>query len=619
MRREESSPRNRVSRPTLVNRSKIKLIISRGHAPPRQAERQEHASLIRTHRTRDDTAGQGDPKLWECPTLIQAFFPSSKYDTACGTTATFHKGKAETGLSSEPGWLGKTTYLGQRDEGILDIAMQKKTFRVRGHGADAMNRKYSPELHHRRHWAPILRERLVCEESASNSSGFTASDTIAELEALGIARQHVYLVWSLRAYTRPGMHEGALCAAQSLELKYGTQLLRVIHTFTRITFLTTMASSPIDGKNIDLRDVEKGSVHDTDLAQELDERFGAGKGGGNRRSVLPPLPGEGETDDESLAPPRPAFLIESHYGQSPLEIHPASQPNFHMFHELKNLQAELSEFLAQHVAKTTSLQASLQPGDPLKLLRKRGSAFERENGGRPFDGLLRDVIAESMLFTGSILSPGSTGIAAHSHDAPLSRLNLGSEPGRSPVDLHREALEVFLEGHLSNLQALQDSLNRVSEPRQPKLDASGGVFDGGDGLAEECVNEFVGSILSSFFAAIFITLFLTFSHSILARRFFLPAGSDPEQDQPFLGKASIPFNVSLLFSSFSLAFLIIALVISLWGIVTTSMRRLEHRPPSLVQVHLHLLLTRQLHLSALLSRLSFLCLCWWFVQWWEGV
>lgn len=64
------------------------------------------------------------------------------------------------------------------------------------------------------------------------------------------------------------------------------------------------------------------------------------------------------------------------------------------------------------------------------------------------------------------------------------------------MDMHKEALELFLEGHLSNLQALQDSLNRTSEPRQAKLDASGGVFDGGDGLSEECVNEFVGSILT---------------------------------------------------------------------------------------------------------------------------
>lgn len=104
--------------------------------------------------------------------------------------------------------------------------------------------------------------------------------------------------------------------------------------------------------------------------------------------------------------------------------------------------------------------------------------------------------AEGSIRTGSILSPGSTGIAAHSHDAPLSRLNLGSEPGRSPADMHKEALDVFLESHLSNLQALQDSLNRVSEPRPVKLDASGGVFDGGDGLVEECVNEFVGSILT---------------------------------------------------------------------------------------------------------------------------
>ena len=105
-------------------------------------------------------------------------------------------------------------------------------------------------------------------------------------------------------------------------------------------------------------------------------------------------------------------------------------------------------------------------------------------------------IDEMPIETGSILSPGSTGIAANSHEAPLSRLNLGSEPGRTPVDLHKEALDIFLEGHLSNVHALQDSLNRTSEPRPTKLDASGGVFDGGDGLAEECVNEFVGSLLT---------------------------------------------------------------------------------------------------------------------------
>lgn len=152
-------------------------------------------------------------------------------------------------------------------------------------------------------------------------------------------------------------------------------------TLTYITSLTTMASSPIDEKDMDLRDIEKGSIHDPDLSKELDERFGGGTGGGVRRSVLPPLPGDVETDDESLAPPRPPFATESHYIQSPLEMHPAANPHLTAFQELKILQAELSDFLVQHVAKTTSLQASLQPGDPLKLLRKRGSAFERENGG----------------------------------------------------------------------------------------------------------------------------------------------------------------------------------------------------------------------------------------------
>jgi hypothetical protein len=151
------------------------------------------------------------------------------------------------------------------------------------------------------------------------------------------------------------------------------------------------------------------------------------------------------------------------------------------------------------------------------------------------------------------------------------------------------------------------------------------VFDGGDGLAEECVNEFVGSLLTvrhfsgghshgrtdeppiqSFFGAVFISLFMLLSHSILTRRFYplsQAQGTTPnaEEAQPSLGKASIPFNVSLLFSSFSLVFILIALVISLWGIVTTSMRRLEHRPPSLVQVHLHLLLSRQLQLSAIVT------------------
>ncbi|TEB31933.1 hypothetical protein FA13DRAFT_1774086 [Coprinellus micaceus] len=350
-----------------------------------------------------------------------------------------------------------------------------------------------------------------------------------------------------------------------------------------------MSSSPTDGKDINI-DVEKGSVHDSELKKELDERFGGGTGGGNRRSVLPPLPVEGESDDESLAPPRPPFATESHYAQSPMtmDIHPAAftPTNHQMFQELKALQTELSDFLVQHVAKTTNLQASLHPGDPLKLLRKRGSAFERDNG--------------------SILSPGSTGIAANSHEAPLSRLNLGSEPGRTPVDLHKEALDIFLEGHLNNIHALQGSLNRTTGPRPTKLDASGGVFDGGDGLAEECVNEFVGSLLTSFFGAVFISLFMLLSHSILTRRFYplsQAQGTTPnaKEAQPSLGKASIPFNVSLLFSSFSLVFILIALVISLWGIVTTSMRRLEHRPPSLVQVHLHLLLSRQLQLSAIVT------------------
>lgn len=97
---------------------------------------------------------------------------------------------------------------------------------------------------------------------------------------------------------------------------------------------------------------------------------------------------------------------------------------------------------------------------------------------------------------------------------------------------------------------------------------------------------------------------MTLSHAILTRSFFLAsqnqaAASNADEVQPSLGKANIPFNVSLLFSSFSLAFLLIGLCISFWGIVTTSIRRLEHRPPSLVQVHLHLLLTRQLQLGAL--------------------
>jgi hypothetical protein len=144
-----------------------------------------------------------------------------------------------------------------------------------------------------------------------------------------------------------------------------------------------MSSSPTDGNDINI-DVEKGSVHDSELKKELDERFGGGTGGGNRRSVLPPLPVEGESDDESLAPPRPPFATESHYAQSPMtmDIHPAAftPTNHQMFQELKALQTELSDFLVQHVAKTTNLQASLHPGDPLKLLRKRGSAFERDNG-----------------------------------------------------------------------------------------------------------------------------------------------------------------------------------------------------------------------------------------------
>lgn len=220
--------------------------------------------------------------------------------------------------------------------------------------------------------------------SARNASfltrySFTGLHNIAKRNIRECYTRHVCLVWSVQASTRPGTQREALRAAQSLELKYELHLFCVIHTFSLVS-LTTMASSPIDGKDMDLSDVEKGSVHDPDLAKELDERFGAGIGGGIRRSVLPPLPGEVETDDESLAPPRPPFATESHYIQSPLEMHPAAHPNFHMFQELKVLQTELSDFLVQHVAKTTSLQASLQPGDPLKLLRKRGSAFERENG-----------------------------------------------------------------------------------------------------------------------------------------------------------------------------------------------------------------------------------------------
>ncbi|KAF6756467.1 hypothetical protein DFP72DRAFT_1066813 [Ephemerocybe angulata] len=224
--------------------------------------------------------------------------------------------------------------------------------------------------------------------------------------------------------------------------------------------------------------------------------------------------------------------------------------------QLKELQRELSDFLALHIAKSLNLQNSLHaPTDPLKLLRKRGSTFERENA--------------------SFVSPGSTGIiAAHSHEAPLSRLDFGSSRG-SPTDAHIAALDKFLGVHMNNLQALQDSMNRG--PQQKAMPSKVDVSSHGTPQGGHYTQEFAGLIAASILQAVFIVVFLSLTRSLMVLR-----------------NQRIPFDVAMLFSFFSLLFLILSLCLSLWGIMAASWRRLRNEPESQVQINFYLFLSSQL-------------------------
>ncbi|RXW21594.1 hypothetical protein EST38_g4276 [Candolleomyces aberdarensis] len=286
-------------------------------------------------------------------------------------------------------------------------------------------------------------------------------------------------------------------------------------------------------------------------------------------------PGSPGQNEKELPDPRFEQRTERESGlivEEPEEIQSpgpgAQEVNTRFQEQVQELQHELSDFLAQHVARTLNLQNSLH-NEPLKL-RKHSSAVMHERDNTLFCD-----------YPASVVTPPSSGnIAVYHQDPLLSRLDIGiTRP--TPLDLHNDALARFLSMHMSNLQALQNSLLRThGKPPTISVDGRGGV----DSLSagSSTMQEYADLVATSALEAIFIIAVLAFAYSIIGPQ-----------------KHRIPFSVAMLFSFFSLSFLMLCLCLSLWGFLSASWRRLKHEPESQVQVNFYLFLGRQLQFCAL--------------------
>lgn len=126
--------------------------------------------------------------------------------------------------------------------------------------------------------------------------------------------------------------------------------------------------------NID-DDVERGSPHQNDKDLPPDPRFEQGTARESRLIVEEP---------QEIQPPSSdgTFLFFPEERQSELTIYEALEANTQFQEQVQELQRELSDFLAQHVAKTLNLQNSLH-NDPLKLRKRSSTVRDGDNGEYP--------------------------------------------------------------------------------------------------------------------------------------------------------------------------------------------------------------------------------------------